>query len=72
MKSGKCPRCGSHEIYQGRGHNQRSAINISMFKHARVDDFVCTACGLTESYITDRTKLAAIKESWARVANTGT
>ena len=67
MKSGKCPKCGSDEIYRGRGHNQRTAINISMLKIAQVDDFVCAACGLTESYITDRAKLDAIKESWSRV-----
>ena len=67
MKSGKCPKCGSTEIYRGRGHNQRSAINVSAFKVARVDDFVCTACGLTESYISDRIKLDAIKKSWSRV-----
>jgi len=67
MKSGKCPKCGSSEIYRGRGHNQRSAINVGMFKYARVEDFVCVACGLTESYITDRAKLDAIKNSWARV-----
>jgi hypothetical protein len=38
-----------------------------MFKYARVEDFICVACGLTESYITDRAKLDAIKKSWARV-----
>jgi hypothetical protein len=68
MKSGKCPKCSSSEIYRGRGHNQRSAINLGMFKHARLEDYVCAACGLTESYISDRAKLDVIKKSWSRVA----
>ena len=68
MKSGKCPKCGSNEIYRGRSHNQRSALNITMFRHARLEDFICASCGLTESYVVERSKLEAIKKAWARVA----
>jgi predicted nucleic-acid-binding Zn-ribbon protein len=68
MKSGQCPKCGSSEIYSGRAHNQRSAMNISMFKHARLEDFVCADCGYIESYVIDNAKLDDIKRLWTRVA----
>jgi predicted nucleic-acid-binding Zn-ribbon protein len=68
MKSGKCPKCSSSEIYRGRAHNQRSALNISVFKNARLEDFVCAGCGFVESYIIDKAKLDDIRRSWTRVA----
>ena len=66
MKSGKCPKCGSSEIYRVRAHNQRSALNLAMFKYARLDDFVCTGCGYVESYVIDKAKLDDIRRSWTR------
>ncbi len=64
MKSGKCPKCGSSEIYRVHAHNQRSALNLAMFKYARLDDYVCTSCGYVESYIADKAKLEDIKQLW--------
>ncbi len=68
MKSGKCPKCGSGEIYRGRAHNQRSALNTSILKYARLEDFVCADCGLVESYIINKAKLDDVKRSWTRVS----
>lgn len=68
MKSGKCPKCGSGEIYRGRAHNQRSALNISLLKYARLEDYVCVGCGFVESYIIGKAKLDDVKRSWTRVA----
>lgn len=68
MKNGQCPKCGSGEIYRGRAHNQRSALNISLLKYARLEDYVCTGCGLVESYIIDKQKLDDVRRSWSRVA----
>jgi predicted nucleic-acid-binding Zn-ribbon protein len=68
MKSGKCPKCGSGEIYRGRAHNQRSALNISAFKNARLEDFVCNGCGFVESYVIDKANLDDIRRTWTRVA----
>ena len=65
MKSGKCPKCGSSEIYRGRAHNQRSVLNVAMFNAARLDDYVCNGCGYVESYIADKEKLDDIKKLWA-------
>jgi predicted nucleic-acid-binding Zn-ribbon protein len=66
MKSGQCPKCGSSEIYRGRAHNQRSVLNVAIFKSARLEDFVCTGCGYIESYVIEQAKLDDIKRLWTR------
>ena len=34
---------------------------------AALDNYVCTACGLVESYIADQAKLEEIAQRWDRV-----
>jgi hypothetical protein len=73
MKNGKCPRCGGTEIHSGvnvplkSGPFASNAIPISLTSMAALDNYVCTACGLVESYIAEPTKLEEVVKTWARV-----
>ena len=56
MKNGQCPKCGSKEIYSGAniplksGPFSSNAIPLGLTSMAALDNYVCTACGLVESY----------------------
>jgi DNA-directed RNA polymerase subunit RPC12/RpoP len=73
MKDGKCPRCGSREIYSGEelllkaGPFNSNAIPISMTSAAALDNYVCIDCGLVERYIADDRKLSEIRKKWRPV-----
>lgn len=73
MKNGQCPRCGSSEVYSGADIPLKSgpfggnAIPISLVSMAALDNYVCTACGLVESYIADSAKLKEIVKHWDKV-----
>ncbi len=73
MKDGKCPRCGASDIYSGSdlplkgGPFSSNSIPISLTSMAPLDNYVCTACGLVESYIADEKKLKEIKSKWEAV-----
>lgn len=73
MKSGKCPRCGSGEIYSGEdlplkaGPFNSNAIPVSLTSMAALDNFVCIDCGLVERYVADDRKLEEIRKKWRRV-----
>ncbi len=73
MKKGQCPKCGSTEIYSGEniplksGPFTSNSIPISLSSMAALDNFVCVACGLVESYIADRSKLEEITGRWDKV-----
>lgn len=73
MKKGKCPKCGSDEIYCGEdikfkgGPFGSNAIPVSMTSMAPLDNYVCTACGYVESYISDQIKLKEIFIKWPKV-----
>lgn len=73
MKKGKCPKCGSDEIYSSEnmrlkmGPFASNAIPISMTSMAALDNYVCTACGYVESYISDQTKLKEIYVKWPKI-----
>jgi len=70
MKDGKCPRCGAKDIYSGcdlplkGGPFNSNSIPISLTSMAPLDNYVCTACGLVESYIADERKLKEIVKKW--------
>jgi len=73
MKNGQCPRCGSKEIYSGANIPLKSgpfagnAIPISLLSMAALDNYVCVACGLVESYIAEASKLEEVTKSWDKV-----
>ncbi len=70
MKNGKCPKCGSMEIYAGKdlplksGPFGSNSIPVSLTSMAALDNYVCTACGLVEHYIADEEKLKEIARKW--------
>lgn len=72
MKQGKCPKCGSEEVYSGAevlpksGPFGSNSIPISIVSIAALDNYVCTDCGYLESYITDTAKLKEIVKKWAK------
>lgn len=73
MKDGKCPRCGSAEIYSGEelflkaGPFNSNAIPISMTSVAAMDNYVCVDCGLVERYVAEDRKLSEIRKKWKPV-----
>lgn len=73
MKKGKCPKCGSDDIYSNENMRLKmgpfgsNAIPISMTSMAALDNYVCTACGYVESYISDQTKLKEIYVKWPKI-----
>jgi predicted nucleic-acid-binding Zn-ribbon protein len=74
MKNGQCPKCGSREVYSGQniplksGPFSSNAIPIGLTSTAALDNYVCAACGLVESYIADPAKLKEVEKRWDRVA----
>ena len=59
MKQGKCPKCGSTDVYSGEeiafksGPFGSNSIPVALTSIASLDNYVCTACGLVESYISE-------------------
>jgi len=72
LKQGKCPKCGSEEVYAGveimpkTGPFGSNSIPISIVSIAALDNYVCTACGYLERYIADPEKLKEIGNKWPK------
>lgn len=73
MREGKCPKCGSEEIYAGLdvtpkiGPFASNSIPIGLFSVAALDNYVCAQCGYVESYIADHEKLKEISGKWRKI-----
>jgi predicted nucleic-acid-binding Zn-ribbon protein len=76
MKQGKCPKCGSTNIYSAAdlplksGPFGSNAIPVSLTAMAALDNFVCVDCGLVESYVADESMLKRIAKKWKSVNET--
>ncbi|MGD9211860.1 MAG: hypothetical protein PVI90_13845 [Desulfobacteraceae bacterium] len=74
MKDGRCPRCGAADIYVSKdlplkgGPFNSNCIPISLTSMAPLDNYVCTVCGLVESYIADEKKVKEIIKKWEPVS----
>lgn len=69
MRDGKCPKCGSDEVYVGGASMGAFGVNtipVSTYRVATLTHYVCTVCGYTESYIKSQTMLRMIAEKWRR------
>lgn len=72
IKTGKCPVCGSNEVYDNREKstaNHRKFILVSAIKSFVVDAYVCLNCGYFKEFISDGNmkdeKLKKkVKEKW--------
>jgi len=73
LREGKCPKCGSDEIYAGlniapkSGPFASNSIPIGLFSIAALDNYVCAQCGYLESYIASAEKLKEIPHKWRRI-----
>jgi hypothetical protein len=73
MKKGKCPKCGSSEIFAAHdlplksGPFGSNSIPISLTSMAALDNYVCVGCGLVERYVADEEKLREIAKKWRPV-----
>jgi len=74
MRSSKCPRCGSEEIYvmysfrdsQGNVIPLNDPVEGEETYYAKVDNYVCTTCRYTQSYIAEWEDIALIRQTWKR------
>ena len=70
MKDGKCPKCGSHEVFSSEelllkgGPFGSNSIPVSLTSMAALDNYVCADCGLVEHYVADPEKLKEIAKKW--------
>ena len=73
MKSGICPKCGSDNVFTAHslplkgGPFASNSIPVSLTSMAALDNYVCTDCGLVESYIGETEKLKAVADKWEQV-----
>jgi ribosomal protein L37E len=72
IKTGKCPVCGSNEVYDNRRTspaNHRKFIIVSATKSFNVDTYVCANCGYFKEFIRDddmknEKLMNKVKEKW--------
>ncbi len=73
MKDGKCPKCGSDDVFHGTdvpaktGPFGSNSIPITLISIAALDNYVCAKCGYVESYVASASKLLEISRVWPRV-----
>lgn len=65
MKSGKCPKCDSHEVYKRKSANH-VMVWVSWLSYVHPYNYVCADCGHVEWYIEDRNMLETIRQKWER------
>ena len=68
MKNGKCPKCGSCDVYKTSiGPGQRGFRQLSMFTSVKLAEFICCDCGLVESYLDDMNAVPRVKDKCTKV-----
>lgn len=73
MKSGQCPKCGSHEVFSNT-NRKFPALNTMTIgsgnfgnRYAYLDTYVCVGCGYVENYVAKQADLNYIQEEWTSV-----
>ena len=71
MKNGKFPKCWSTDVVhvEKRYHEPRGIVEVTLWSKVPVDDYICGACGLRETYLSDLADMEKIKKK-ASVAKT--
>lgn len=69
MKEGKCPKCGSSEIYVNTNMQRAHASHLATgwFAAAVLDHYACVTCGYVETYVESQEDRTEITEKWKRV-----
>lgn len=73
MKNGTCPNCGSSNVYsKPKGAQFGSGglfVNTSMVSNpVSYESYICTDCGLFQTFVTDEKKLGEVKAKWAKAS----
>lgn len=76
IKTGKCPVCGSAEVYDNSGistPSHRQFITVSAVKSFAVEVYVCMDCGYFKEFLRDddmkNEKLKAkVKQKWNKTS----
>jgi predicted nucleic-acid-binding Zn-ribbon protein len=73
MNTGLCPKCGSKNVYRRSftfwNGSFADMMNITLWRKAHPDRFVCVDCGFMETYVSDPTARTTIAQTWTRVAS---
>lgn len=75
LKSGKCPNCGSHEVYTDHEvtkRGERMIIPITSIRRFFLDSYICISCGYVEEWIperelSNRKLIDKVKQNWQKV-----
>jgi predicted nucleic-acid-binding Zn-ribbon protein len=73
VKNGKCPKCGSDNVFHGAeipakfGPFGSNSIPITLLSMASLDNYVCAECGYVESYVAESMKRVEISKKWPKV-----
>jgi len=70
MRDGKCPKCGSNNVFTRKDGINYGSFEISiafLVTHSPANDYICTDCGYFERYIDDKKKLAEVAQKWQKV-----
>ena len=75
LKSGKCPKCTSGEVYTTHNitkRGERMIIPVTGFKRIFLDYYMSISCGYFEEYVPqddlkDEKLMNKLKENWERV-----
>ena len=65
MKSGKCPKCGSEEVYKGQSMN--TLLYNAFLVPNPPQNYVCTDCGYYEFYAFTGHDLSKVKDKFEKV-----
>jgi hypothetical protein len=65
MKKGKCPKCGSHNVYF-KHYKMAEVLGNIGGSPGEKDEYVCTECGFHEEYMIDKAALKAVQEKWTK------
>jgi predicted nucleic-acid-binding Zn-ribbon protein len=73
VKDGKCPKCGSDQVFRGTdipaktGPFGSNSIPITLISIAALNNYVCADCGYLERYVASASKLQEISRVWPKV-----
>lgn len=64
MQPHHCPKCGGKDVRTSDRHGQHTAIQVTAFRGAYLQYYVCVSCGFAEAYVKDPKQLKRIAEKW--------
>ena len=75
LKSGKCPKCASTEVYtdnEATKRGERMIIPVTSWRRIFLDSYICVSCGYIEEWIPekelkDEKLISKVRENWVKV-----